>query len=158
MTPRRYTAKELQAVLDKHLRWVKSEAGEEGVCANLSYADLVGADLVGADLSGADLSYADLSGADLVGADLVGANLRGADLSDADLSGADLDFASWPLHCGGTRAILGRRCSLQMIYHAFNQQHQDLGIIEALEVLRPLAQEFISAFRPDATPLVVRRP
>ena len=133
MTPRRYTAKELQAVLDKHLRWVKSEAGEEGVCANLSYADLVGADLVGA-------------------------NLRGADLSDADLSGADLDFASWPLHCGGTRAILGRRCSLQMIYHAFNQQHQDLGIIEALEVLRPLAQEFISAFRPDATPLVVRRP
>ena len=99
----------------------------------------------GANLRGADLRFANLSGA----------NLRFANLSGANLRSADLDFASWPLHCGGTRAKLDVRSSLQLIYHAFNQDHQDPEIRAALEAIRPLAQRFIDKHRSDATPLRV---
>ena len=120
--------------------------------ANLSRADLSRADLSGADLRGADLSGADLSGADLSGAYLRGANLRGADLRRADLSRADLDMSAWPLSCGGTNTKIHRRLSLQLIYHAFNQLHDDPTIIEALEPLRALAEEF-RTMRTDAPKL-----
>ena len=81
------------------------------------------------------------------------ANLRLANLREADLSGADLDFASWPLWCGGTGATDDRRLSLQLIYHAFNQQHQEADVLAALEHLRPLAQEFRDKYRDDAPEL-----
>ena len=86
------TNKEIKEILDKHLKWLRNEAG--GSRADLSGANLPGADLSGADLSGADLRGADLRGANLSGADLSGANLPGADLSGADLSGANLSGAN----------------------------------------------------------------
>ena len=58
--------KELDEILDKHLKWLHNE--KDGERANLS---------------GADLRYADLRDADLRDADLSGANLSGADLRDA---------------------------------------------------------------------------
>ena len=88
--------KNLNEILEKHLKWLNDENGGERADlskADLSGADLSKADLSGADLSGADLYIADLSGADLSGADLRGANLRGANLSGADLRGANLYIA-----------------------------------------------------------------
>ena len=58
-----YTADELKAIIEKHGKWCRDEAGGERV-------DLRGADLRGANLRGADLQGADLQGADLRGADL----------------------------------------------------------------------------------------
>ena len=105
---------ELQAILDKHKKWLRDEAGGERV--NLS-----GADLRGANLSWADLSGADLSGANLSGADLSGADLSWADLSGADLSGADLDEHTkiedepmskfFPIACPDTGGFVGwKKC------------------------------------------------
>jgi hypothetical protein len=88
-------------------------------------------------------------------ADLRRANLRRADLRRADLRRADLDYASWPLSCGGTRAILDRHLSLQLIYHAVCQLHQDPAIVAALAPLRELAEEFLRDYHPDAAPLPV---
>ena len=123
-----YTHEELKTVLEEHKKWLESEDGEEGSRA---------------DLCGADLRYADLRGA----------NLRGADLRGADLCDANLDMAAWPLWCGGTQAYLDRRRILQMIYHLFNQNHQDPEIHAALEALRPLANEFREKYRCDAPAL-----
>ena len=106
-----------------------------------------------ADLRGANLRGADLRDANLQRADLQGAGLQDADLRNADLRGADLDYACWPLWCGGTNVKLDRHLSLQLIYHVFNQQHDDPEIVIALEALRPLAQEFIDKFRHDAPKL-----
>ena len=122
--------------------------------ANLGGADLRGADLGWSDLGGADLRGADLGWSDLRRADLRGADLGRADLRGADLGWADLDFAAWPLWCGGTGATLDRRLSLQLIYHVFNNNHTDPEILEALEPLRPLAQEFIDKHRSDAPELI----
>ena len=111
-------ANKLQDILDKHLKWLRSEDGGERADltgANLYRADLTGADLTGADLTGADLTGANLTGADLTGAnlyranlyranlyranlyraDLTGANLYRADLTGADLTGADLTGADY---------------------------------------------------------------
>jgi hypothetical protein len=142
---------------------IVATAREKGDCANLTDANLSDADLSRANLSGANLSDANLNCANLSGANLSRANLNCANLSDADLtdanlsganlSGANLDFASWPLWCGGTQVKLDRHLSLQLIYHAFNQQHDDPEIIAALEAIRPLAQEFIDKFRYDAPSL-----
>lgn len=121
----------LPEILKVHAKWLNADTG--GARAVLLDANLRSANLRCANLSGADLS---------------GANLR-----CADLRSADLDFASWPLHCGGTLAQMDRHLSLQLIYHAFNQNHQDPAIVAALEVLRPLAQEFIDNHRHDATEL-----
>ena len=89
---------ELQAILEKHKKWLLSEDG--GKRADLHGADLYKIDLCGVNLSCADLSganlncanlgKANLSGANLNCANLSEANLGGADLHDADLSGADL--------------------------------------------------------------------
>jgi hypothetical protein len=127
---------------------IVEEAQERGEAANLSRANLSEADLREANLRAANLGRADLHGADLRWVDLGGANLHGA-----DLSGADLDFAAWPLWCGGTLAKLDRRLSLQLIYHVFNQEHQDPEILAALEPLRGLAQEFRDCHHPDAPTL-----
>jgi uncharacterized protein YjbI with pentapeptide repeats len=78
---------ELNAILDKHTKWLRGEDGGNR-----------------ADLSGADLRDANLCGANLRGANLCGADLRclcrpalcqparcqPANLCDADLRGADL--------------------------------------------------------------------
>ena len=128
------------------------EACLEG--ASLEGASLKGAYLVGADLKGANLKGACLKGASLEGANLEEANLDGANMRGANLRGANLDFASWPLYCGGTRAKLDAHLSLQLIYHTFNQDHQDPEIRAALEPLRPLAQRFINEYRRDATSLL----
>ncbi len=96
------TKTELQAILDKHLKWLRNEIGGERADlyganlsgANLSRANLSGADLSGANLSGANLSRANLYGANLSRANLYGADLSGANLSGANLSGADLSGAN----------------------------------------------------------------
>ena len=99
------------------------------------------------------LDGAKIARADLAGADLRDANLRGADLSRADLRDADLDMSAWPLWCGGTQTYLDRRRSLQLVYHLFNQNHQDPKILAVLEALRPLANEFREKYRGDAPAL-----
>ena len=63
---------ELQEILGKHMKWLKSMDGGER--ANLQYADLQGADLQGANLQGANLRNANLQVANLWGADLRGAD------------------------------------------------------------------------------------
>ena len=60
---------ELEKVLDKHLKWLRSEDDGER------------ADLQGADLRDAYLQRADLQGADLRGAYLQRADLQGAEIS-----------------------------------------------------------------------------
>ena len=84
--------KNLNEILEKHLKWLNDENGGER--ADLSGADLLGANLRLANLSGADLLGVNLYRADLSGADLLGANLYRADLSGADLSGANLRGAN----------------------------------------------------------------
>ena len=51
----------LQAILDKHIKWLTHEEG--GEIANLCWANLSNADLSVADLSGANLSGANLNDA-----------------------------------------------------------------------------------------------
>ena len=88
---------ELNAILDKHTKWLRGEDGGEraNLCgADLRYADMSDAYLRHANLRYADLRYADLHGAALCGADLHDANLCGADLHGADLHGADLSRAN----------------------------------------------------------------
>lgn len=116
---------------------VVAEARSAGSVPNLRDADLRGADLHG------NLQCVDLQGADLRGADLRGANLQYS----------SLDLSAWPLWRGGTGATLDRRTSLQLIYHAFNNNHADPEILEAMEPLRRLAQEFIDNHRSDAPEL-----
>jgi hypothetical protein len=108
-----------------------------------SVPNLRDADLLGANLHGANLQCVDLQGADLRGADLRGANLQYS----------SLDLSAWPLWRGGTGATLDRRTSLQLIYHTFNNNHTDPEILEAMEPLRRLAQEFIDNHRSDAPEL-----
>ena len=84
--------KNLNEILEKHLKWLNAENGGER--ADLSGANLSGADLRGADLRGANLSGVNLSVADLRGANLSGVSLRGADLSGANLYRADLRGAN----------------------------------------------------------------
>ena len=143
-----YTFEELKAVLEEHKKWLESEDGAEGSCADLRGANLSDADLRGADLSRAGLSDANLRFANLSRANLSDANLRGADLSDANIN-----CSVWPLWCGGTQTYLDRHLSLQMVYHLFNQHHQDPEIHAALEALRPLANEFRENHQRDAPAL-----
>lgn len=82
---------ELQAILEKHKKWLLSEDG--GKRADLHGADLHRIDLCGVNLSCADLSGANLNCAGLCKANLGGANLNCANLSRADLGGADLNGA-----------------------------------------------------------------
>lgn len=97
--------KELDEILSKHKKWLKSEKGGEK------------ADLRGADLFDADLSYADLRGADLRGANLFDADLRYANLRGANLCGANLDFSCFPLWCGGLDVNIDDRQAVQLLYH-----------------------------------------
>jgi len=101
---------ELKVVLEKHLKWLRSEEDGERAdlaYANLTYANLAGTNLTYADLAGADLAYANLTYANLAGADLAYANLAGADLVGANLTYANLagaDFKNvknlfYPLAC-----------------------------------------------------------
>ncbi len=88
--------KELDAIIEKHVKWLKDEDGGERAYlhgANLQGAYLHGANLQGANLQGANLQGANLHGADLQGADLQGANLQGAYLHGANLQGANLQGA-----------------------------------------------------------------
>ena len=81
------------------------------------------------------------------------ASLSRASLSGANLYGANLDFSALPLWCGGTGITIDRHISLQILYHLFNQKHTDAQIIQCLEPLRPLAQEFVDKYHPDAPKL-----
>ena len=85
--------KNLNEILEKHLKWLNDENGGERADlseADLSEADLRGSDLRKADLSGANLRGANLRGAALREADLYAANLYAADLREADLYAANL--------------------------------------------------------------------
>ena len=86
-----YTSEELKEILELHKKWLDNK--EDGVRANLSYANLRSANLSSADLRYANLRYANLSSADLRDADLSSANLSTADLSYANLSSANLSSA-----------------------------------------------------------------
>ena len=65
--------KKIQEILEKHLKWLRNEAGGER-------ANLGGANLYGANLGGVNLRSANLYGANLRSVNLYGANLDGANL------------------------------------------------------------------------------
>lgn len=139
---------ELNAILDKHKKWLGHEEGGERTdlrgsnlrgadlsCSdlsysNLSYSDLGYSDLCGSDLSssnlrGSDLSYSNLChsnlrGADLSRSDLCYSTLRGADLSYSDLREADIDFSAWPLWCGSLKAYVDDRIAILLLYHTLS--------------------------------------
>lgn len=68
MTLKTITNTELEAILDKHKKWLNGDAdGERAI-------------LSGYDLRGLDLSGYDLRGLDLRGCNLFGCDLRGCDL------------------------------------------------------------------------------
>jgi len=133
--------KELQIVLNLHLKWLKAEL--KGTYADLSGADLSGANLRHANLRHANLRHANLrhanlrranlSGAVLIDADLSGADLSGADLSHANLShanlsGANLDYACWPLWCGSLNVKVDDRFVAQLIYHLLSLDISECNI------------------------------
>jgi uncharacterized protein YjbI with pentapeptide repeats len=91
------STEQLKEILEKHKKWLNNE--DDGIRANLKYANLRNADLMGANLRyaslmGANLKYANLRDADLRDADLSGANLSGANLMGANLRDADLKYAN----------------------------------------------------------------
>ena len=95
---------------------------EEGVRADLQFANLQDADLRKADLRnanlwGADLRDADLRNANLRGANLQDADLRRADLLGADLRNADLDFSCWPLWRGAKNIKVNKKIYTQLLAH-----------------------------------------
>lgn len=115
------TREELNEILDKHKKWLKSEVGGERAnpeganllranlrdanleganlklanlkCANLECAKLMFANMELADLEGANLRFANLERANLRGANLKLADLMDANLKHADLRGANLEYA-----------------------------------------------------------------
>ena len=89
--------KELDAVLEAHLKWLRDKDG--GIRADLSEANLRGAYLYGVDLRGANLYEADLRGANLYGANLYGANLYRAYLDNA--------YGIPPIACPETGSFIG---------------------------------------------------
>ena len=100
-----------------YLEWIRENA-DSNARVYLAYCEENGlrADLRWANLRGADLRWANLSGANMRWADLRWANMRWADLSGADLNGADLRWAVGPyttfsagkhsaVFCGGYGSI-----------------------------------------------------
>ena len=69
------TDKELQDILEKHLKWLRNECGGER-----------------ANLENANLENANLENANLYNANLENANLRYANLENANLENANLDI------------------------------------------------------------------
>ena len=101
------TQDELNAILDKHTKWLRGEDG--GAHADLRYADLRDANLRDANLYGADLRRANLRDADLRYTDL-----RDADLRDADLHGAK-NLVS-PIACPEKGSFIGwKKCRGNLI-------------------------------------------
>ena len=110
--------KELNAILEKHKKWLRGEEGGER-------ADLRGADLRGALMQGALLQGAVLQGAVLRGADMRGACLQEAALQRANLQGAKLKWAKLgvaedvpfiPMACPETGAFVGwKKCRGDLI-------------------------------------------
>ena len=121
--------KELKKVLDLHKKWLNDD--EDGIRADLSYANLRNANLRNANLSyanlrNADLSYANLSYSDLSYSDLSYANLRGADLRDSDLSGIKYNYLSTGLNlvCPEEGSYIG--------YKKAKNKHKEEVIIKLL--------------------------
>ena len=115
--------KELKIILEKHGKWLKGE--DDGLRADLSYADLRYANLSNTDLRHVNLRYADLSNAnlsnaDLGYADLMGVNLRHTNLSNADLRHANLDFIQLNLSCYGPSFKIDEKIAKQITYHLIN--------------------------------------
>lgn len=93
-----YSAEEIKEILHLHQKWLDGE--EDGVKADLSFADLRGVDLSSANLPlakfrGSDLSSADLHLTNLSSADMRETNLDSADMRSTNLSGADLRSAKF---------------------------------------------------------------
>ena len=84
---KRITQEELNAIIEKHRKWLNHE--KDGERANLE-----GANMSGANMSGADMSYANMRNADM----------HGANMSDADMSGAIIIF---PICCPDTGSFIG---------------------------------------------------
>lgn len=159
----------LDAVLEKHRKWVRGEEG--GEMANLLGADLQGADLQGVDLHdvhlyganlhGADLRGANLQGAGLQCADLHGARLQGANLQDADLrevnlqdadlrdanlQGAGLDYSCLPLWCGSLSANFDDNQLKQLAYHLVKAGLQSKNASEETKIELSKLTDFANGF------------
>lgn len=110
------TQEELQAILEKHKKWLNDVPGGE---------------------------YANLKGANLKGAYLEDANLKGANLERANLKGANLDFACWPLWCGSLRNVrIDKRIFAQLAYHICRVIVDDDECKAAQRALYPIANQF----------------
>ena len=170
MTLKTITNTELEAILDKHKKWLNGDAdGKRAILSgydlrwrNLSGRNLRGSDLRGSDLScsdlscsdlsdsdlrGSDLSDSDLSGSDLRGSDLRGSDLSCSDLSDSDLrgsdiSGCDMYNACLPLWCGGLHFRADRLFVAQLAYHLCSIICDDEAVKAVQRSLYAFANEF----------------
>ena len=150
MTLKTITNTELEAILDKHKKWLNGDA--DGERAILSGYDLRGLDLSGYDLRGLDLRGCNLFGCDLRGCDLFECDLRGLDLSELDLfecdlrgsdiSGCNMYNACLPLWCGGLRFRADRLFVAQLAYHLCSILCDDEEVKAVQRSLYAFANEF----------------
>ena len=109
MSLRKFTKKELSAILTAHSLWRRTN-GAEGQRADLSGSNLSWSNLSESDLSGSDLSGSDLSWSDLSWSNLSGSNLSGSNLSRSDLSRSNLiasHFHRWNVYATSTTLTIG---------------------------------------------------
>lgn len=82
----------LQAVLERHQKWLNDEEGGER--ANLTDANLASTNMKKVNLASAIMEGSDMSGANLTGANLMGTNMRKSNMNGSDMSGANMMYAN----------------------------------------------------------------
>lgn len=150
MTLKTITNTELEAILDKHKKWLNGDA--DGERAILSGYDLRWRNLSGRNLRGSDLRDNDFSGSDLRDCDLRGSNLSrsimrlsilsGSNLLGSDISGCDMYNACLPLWCGGLHFRADRLFAAQLAYHLCSILCDDEEVKAVQRSLYAFANEF----------------
>ena len=135
MTLKTITNTELEAILDKHKKWLNGDA--DGKRAILSGYDLRWRNLSGRNLRGSDLRGSDLSCSDLSCSDLSDSDLRGS-----DISGCDMYNACLPLWCGGLHFRADRLFVAQLAYHLCSIICDDEAVKAVQRSLYAFANEF----------------
>lgn len=130
MTLKTITNTELEAILDKHKKWLNGDAdGKRAILSgyDLRWRNLSGRNLRGSDLRGSDLSCSDLSDSDLRG---------------SDISGCDMYNACLPLWCGGLHFRADRLFVAQLAYHLCSIICDDEAVKAVQRSLYAFANEF----------------
>ena len=145
MTLKTITNTELEAILDKHKKWLNGDAdGKRAILSgyDLRWRNLSGRNLRGSDLRGSDLSCSDLSCSDLSDSDLRGSDLSDSDLRGSDISGCDMYNACLPLWCGGLHFRADRLFVAQLAYHLCSIICDDEAVKAVQRSLYAFANEF----------------